>query len=453
MFFLRQMAGFLLQLLPCIVLCMRAFHKEQYRIPLRILSVGGMGVLLGISFGFACVMNTVTGNAVYQYSNMIMLATAALCAVCFLIVVSAHIVQKLMTLCVCVTYEVAVFMTGNTCVRFFPEIESGAWDIYTWKILLIWGIVTIVTFLPMDCFIKRVLLTYFEDTDLKSLKRGALLLGAITCLFFLVTAMGTVLFGGSGEVFMIRAVYYLYSVFCIGVVYWFLFWEIRQVRKQEGVFRQLEIQQLQYEKLRNSVQNTFRMQHDMRQQYRVLARLLTENKVEEALTRIEKGAGFVEQIEQRQFCKNPGINALFQHYSSEAEREGISLHITIDALPKRIDELLLTNLLGNMMENAIYSCKNAAQPGYVKLKMGMVKNIFAVYMENTCEEVRMTGKGKPNAEGYYAASCFGSLKSGRGFGLESMEAIAEKYGGIAEFCFQKSVFYTRISMRDESNIE
>lgn len=67
-------------------------------------------------------------------------------------------------------------------------------------------------------------------------------------------------------------------------------------------------------------------------------------------------------------------------------------------------------------------------------------------LENTCDAVSPSGSVQLNEVGYFPARAFCSMKENGGQGLASLEHTAAKYGGTAEFRFQKPLFYTRISL-------
>jgi hypothetical protein len=147
-----------------------------------------------------------------------------------------------------------------------------------------------------------------------------------------------------------------------------------------------------------------------------------------------------------EYCPIDVINVLTHHYNTVAGRHGIHLDIRCDL--KAAAEPALTgmsnadlcSLYSNLMENAVEAClRTQSDERLIRIAVfRTAQNVLNFRMWNSAEEVRQTG-------GRFLSS---KQKGRRGYGLSSVETIASKYGGSAEFRWdaQKKEFESRVTV-------
>lgn len=201
----------------------------------------------------------------------------------------------------------------------------------------------------------------------------------------------------------------------------------------------MELQKIEYKRLQEEMDETGRLRHDFRHSINLLA-TLAENKDIEGIT------DFVRQYRDSQrymtvmnYCKNPAINAVLNHYAHQAREADVPLVLQVD-LPDELpfSDPEICSLLGNLMENAIDACKLVPKENRRFSLSVLVQNDINLYIVST-----NTYEGKIER----VNDRFLSTKHENiGIGTRSIEEIAKKYNGYARFHYSESEFFVDILM-------
>lgn len=175
--------------------------------------------------------------------------------------------------------------------------------------------------------------------------------------------------------------------------------------------------------------------HDRRHFNNVLLELLEQGKTGEAAALLQSYNQAVPKI-SKVYCENPAVNAAVCHYAGLAEQTGIPAEIALD-IPGdvNVDDLELSMVISNLMENAIQACgrlpeNQAPYLCFTCLSMGRL----LLEMENPCAE------GTVLDESGYPISC----EEGHGIGSKSVIAFAKKYDGELLYIIENGVFRARL---------
>ena len=202
----------------------------------------------------------------------------------------------------------------------------------------------------------------------------------------------------------------------------------------------LEMQAHQFHKLQEYMKKTARLRHDFRHSVHLLSTLADNGDLDSIRTHL---AAYEQQLTESvsvQYCANAALNALFGYYHEIAESQKIRTDWKIELPePLTVSELDMAALFGNMIENAIAA--SAVLPEHeryfnltTEIRHG--NNLYIVSTNSFNGKVR---KGK---EGYYSTK-----HSGRGIGLLSITAAAEKYGGSAQIRNSSKEFFVDVVMK------
>lgn len=456
MLMVRHGAGVLIRLTPCIILCMVPFPRERFRVRFSVLLPVSLVLLLLYGVLSAIVLNSVKGNVglCTMYDNIIMCFSCAAAFVYFVMVIDASLVQKLMAYCLSIMYGITLRVACNLLIEFVTyRYQRSGGDLCVPSFVCVLFAVTLVTFPFVYLFMRKILAPYLREIQTPELKRCVSLLAAMTLLYLGAAAVGNVYSGkyDNENAILFWSSCLLSEAVGIALVYWLLSWSLQQQRSRCKMEHLLEMQRLQYEKMSSDIKNMRRIAHDVKHQYHVFSQLLRAGDVEEVLRRLQKGNEFLGGMVQKHFSIEPGLNALFQYYAGETANEGIELKIQGDVQQGCMDNVEMTILFGNMLDNAYYACCNSPGPRYIHICMATIKGMLAITMENTCREVQYSVPVTMNENGYMPAGAFNSMKTGGGIGLNSMSTIAEKNGGFAEYKYENHVFITRIMIDTASN--
>jgi sensor histidine kinase regulating citrate/malate metabolism len=176
--------------------------------------------------------------------------------------------------------------------------------------------------------------------------------------------------------------------------------------------------------------------HDMHHHNGVIMSMLRNGETEELKTYMKSYDDALDSHNANIFCSNPIANSIFNNYASRAEALGIKalFHVSV---PERIgiDNIDLTCVLGNVLENALEGClrlqKEVEKEIVVTIKF--IDNRLRIQVENTCQRDLVFAQELPVTQ-----------KQGGGTGIKSILYTADRYDGTAGFAVMDGKFITQI---------
>lgn len=125
---------------------------------------------------------------------------------------------------------------------------------------------------------------------------------------------------------------------------------------------------------------------------------------------------------------------------NEAEELGIVFHYDIAPFDVQISETDICILLGNILDNAIEACEQLSSEKTIELKMRCINGMLYISCKNPTEqnEVSLLTQ-KPDKEQH-------------GFGTVSINKIANKYGGYANFKIEEGLFVCEIIIPQQISV-
>ncbi len=207
-------------------------------------------------------------------------------------------------------------------------------------------------------------------------------------------------------------------------------------RKYDEVQRQLMIQEAQYRQITENMENVRRMRHDLRHHLLTLQGFLKSGDLKQAEQYLSQTIKLSEEYEIVKLCDNAVVNLVVGHYQALAKERGVQFAARI-AIPDNIPiwDADLSVVIGNLLENALYAA-GQEQEAFIRFNMICSGKMLAVAVDNSFNGTVRTSGGK----------YLSTKKNHTGYGLESVEAIAEKYSGGVEFAHEGRVFHSSVMM-------
>lgn len=199
----------------------------------------------------------------------------------------------------------------------------------------------------------------------------------------------------------------------------------------------LTIENLQFENLKERMNETRRARHDLRQHMTVLQTLSENkeyNKLDEYLQDYLKASPIDHPI---CYCEHFALNALLVYYAQIAENKHINFEAHI-CLPQNISisDTDLTVLFGNLLENACEGCLTMPEEKRKICLRGSLPapGAFVLTIDNT-----FYGSIKMEKDHFLS-----SKHAGNGIGIESVKNIVSRYNGTAKFTAKNGMFCASI---------
>lgn len=125
------------------------------------------------------------------------------------------------------------------------------------------------------------------------------------------------------------------------------------------------------------------------------------------------------------YCNNPVLNALLNEKKEEAEEQGVVTEFYVEpgVILDRVSTADLISMIGNLLDNAIRAASETEEEKYIKAVIYMkdARGFCVIKIKNTYKNV-MCG-----SDGEFVTTK--REKGIHGIGIQSVNRIAEKYGG------------------------
>ncbi|MDR3238742.1 MAG: GHKL domain-containing protein [Clostridiales bacterium] len=194
---------------------------------------------------------------------------------------------------------------------------------------------------------------------------------------------------------------------------------------------QVKTQSEHYESLRLDIQQGRKLRHDQRNHLAAVSHLLERGRLDEAKAILAQYARQIEDSTARTFCRNPIVDAVLRGKVTEAEELHIECRFDVSLDEKlAIDEIDLSSVFANVLDNAIYACGTLADESeQCVLLSAAVKGGYLVVKCKNPAGKKNTGlipvrEDAPN----------------HGFGLLILEEIARKYYGSRNILSDEKYF-------------
>ncbi|HIS62409.1 MAG TPA: sensor histidine kinase [Candidatus Scybalomonas excrementigallinarum] len=195
----------------------------------------------------------------------------------------------------------------------------------------------------------------------------------------------------------------------------------------------LHLQSIQYESLKNKMEESRRAKHDMKQVLRVAQSYLYNKEYERLKGYLDEYLKTSPSEEIIFYCSNYALNALIVYYKDLANKYKIPFEISIQIEEiEGIGDTELVVLYGNLLDNAMEACIDEKNKNpYIHFSMIQVGNGIYTVIENSYYGVIKRKEKR-----------FETTKQGHtGIGLYSVEQIVKKYEGMLEVKVEEEKFW------------
>ena len=148
-------------------------------------------------------------------------------------------------------------------------------------------------------------------------------------------------------------------------------------------------------------------------------------------------SGYTSQIDAtsiKRYCNNSTINYVLSNYIQKFEDLNVDLDLNITIGEITIDEMLLSSILSNALDNALNAQKDLPESKRKAILMMKINNHkLLISIKNTYSNSPIFMDGVPV-----------SNQKGHGYGTQSIRYITERLGGTCEFSIQNGFFSLRI---------
>lgn len=223
-----------------------------------------------------------------------------------------------------------------------------------------------------------------------------------------------------------------YMIFCF--IYYKEYEQKADAQRKEQIIRiAVEQQGNEITALKQSEQEVRLLRHDMRLFLSNLAVLLENGETEKARELIAPYITDIGRTRLERFCSNDTINYVLSNYSARCKGEEIPLSYAIEIEQLHIDEIMLSSILSNALDNAINAQKLLSpDKRSIKLMLKTSNGKLLLSVKNPVGQKVIFTDGLPISD-----------KKGHGYGTQSIRYMTERLGGNCQFSVQDNVFIFR----------
>lgn len=212
-----------------------------------------------------------------------------------------------------------------------------------------------------------------------------------------------------------------------------------QLEQMQGILN-LQITQAVREigTLRESQQRMRSYRHDLRHHLQYLYSCIESGRLGHAKEYIREICSEIEDSSVVAFCENETANLILSAYAGRAQAQGIRFQVQA-AIPQAVpvSGSDLSVLLSNALENALCACRRLSEPQQRVIEVIAYKKSNQLFLQvvNSFDGNISFDHGIPVTD-----------NPGHGFGVRSICAIAERYGGYYSFLAEEGRFILRVSL-------
>jgi hypothetical protein len=194
--------------------------------------------------------------------------------------------------------------------------------------------------------------------------------------------------------------------------------------------RLLVMQRASYDLLTEKIEEAKSARHDLRHHFVMIGGFVQNHEYQRLAEYVAEYGIAVEQDRALRYSENDVVNVLLHHYVQLANKQEIKfeLRLTIHR-DTGIADADLCAVLSNLLENAVEACSRQSGERLITLSIAQDEAALYIHMENSTD-----GKVIQKGCGFLSSKA----AARRGYGLESIKTIANRYAGEAGFRFDRT---------------
>ncbi|MBR4341767.1 MAG: GHKL domain-containing protein [Lachnospiraceae bacterium] len=432
-------------IIPGAVLCILPM-KDQFVCSLK------KTILISVLFlvSLIAITSFIDINYKFSYNDPILIIAVILSFIAFSLVCKTAIHKRLNVFflsCVIISFIANITNYFDAMIHPSSNIDNLSFEAIIFQVILSVVVTALLAF-PLYKYGSR-LINSFESPKIWYAGAGI----SVLCLainFLMIPGDYESINANNNILFNFISLLLLFILYLILIIMYYYLVKTIKVSDEDGFKDQLiKMQENVYTKQTQYLVETSRQRHDFKNLIKTFDMLVQNNRYEELKLYIREYADALPENTSKLFTLNTPVNAILNHYMTEAKENDIKLSWEVD-IPSVIPiaNLDVCAIIGNILENAILACKEVAQgePRFIDLSI-TYENETAIYISAT--------NSFDSSSVLADSQLLNGSKETKGLGLASISSIASKYHGSANFSHEKNEFYSEIMLRnpDKTNTD
>ena len=205
-------------------------------------------------------------------------------------------------------------------------------------------------------------------------------------------------------------------------------------REEQIINISFEQQKKEMELIKEKEHEVRILRHDMRLYLNTLIMYINENDKDSALKLASTLVSNIDATKLHYYCSNDTINYIISDYAEKCKKASIILQTSIQLSNLPTDEIMLSSILSNGLDNAINATSSLpVENRSIKLMLKTDNDKLLLSIRNHFEGNIVFSDGIPV-----------SNKPGHGYGTQSIRYMTEKLGGNYQFMVDDNEFVLRV---------
>lgn len=209
---------------------------------------------------------------------------------------------------------------------------------------------------------------------------------------------------------------------------------LRQQRMQEmsihlkEIEKAWEVEQNHYRDIEMRREELAKVRHDLSEQFMVIQQLIHKSDNEKAEEMLNTLIEYVASTKEYVYCADSVINAIMGEYERVCRQNEIRLIHHLEIMqPLKINPVAICSIFSNLLRNAIAASKEVEKDAFVEIKAAVKGDYIHIRVENSFSDKYAKNK-----------------KKRKGYGLEILRSLADKYHGQMETEIKGDKFIVKI---------
>lgn len=356
----------------------------------------------------------------------------------YIISVKSQISKLLFVLLTILNYTSFIVVIFSHCAHYqFAQITSYPYSLLSTAILALSYLVSY----PVIYKMMKKMQTLISFPENNSYWKFLWMIPATFCLsyYYNLYASGGIIKFSAYPGNVIFAVFFNFGALFATWLIMHLLQEINTNSELKSENYQLSMQSLQYENLKDRIEDARRAKHDLRQSLAVIQTFVLNNDQNGLLDYLKNYMDTVPAGSPLLYCKNSAVNALIVYYADLAQKHEIIFDANTDyPTASLLSDADAVVLLGNLLENAMDACTHQMlHDKFIHLRIKAFQEMLIITLDNSYS-------GQIHKEG---AEFISSKNGQKGIGTVSVKKIVSKYNGILKFNYDDNQFHASVMLR------
>ena len=210
--------------------------------------------------------------------------------------------------------------------------------------------------------------------------------------------------------------------------------------RQQSMY-EMEVKLAEVEKAWQVEQNHYRdiearraelakIRHDISEHFVVMQELLHQENYDKVITMLNTLQESVGETKEHIYCADQIVNAIMTENERECKKKGIDFQYNLEiAKPLKLNPVVICSIFSNLLKNAVAAAEEVENKSFIIINASVNGDYLSVKVKN-----KFVYSGK--------------MKHRKGYGLEILRTLADKYHGKVETEVKDEVFYTFLSVEN-----